>query len=220
LPAQLTKEYKNTMESLENDENCVCGSIANPSLKPMGIPLCQNCYDITIKAIEQAKKKKPKYTVDIDQILDNMYLGNITASKDQETLISRGITHILVCADDLKCYYPEKYEYLKLPLKDVPDQDLFPHFPAAINFIEKSKVILVHCAAGASRSPSIVISYLMFKNRWKYAEAYDFVHKKRSRVSPNTGFIDQLKVLEELIETNEFKVEKEIENKVESVSQV
>ena len=131
-------------------------------------------------------------------------LGNEDASMDLETLISRGVTHILVSAQHLEKYFPDKFQYLELPLDDHPNQDLTAYFKQAINFIKNSKVIFVHCAAGVSRSASIVISFLMVTKNWKYVDAYNFVKGKRSVIYPNSGFVKQLKGLELQIQNGEF----------------
>lgn len=56
--------------------------------------------------------------------------------------------------------------------------------------------MLVQCHAGASRSASIVIAYLMRKNGWGFLKAAEFVREKRPRVKPNQGFVEQLKEYE------------------------
>lgn len=48
--------------------------------------------------------------------------------------------------------------------------------------------VLVHCAAGVSRSASIVIAYLMRNNGMNYTEAYALVKNKRFVICPNHGF--------------------------------
>jgi protein-tyrosine phosphatase len=51
--------------------------------------------------------------------------------------------------------------------------------------------VLVHCAAGMSRSPTVVIAYLMKVHRKSLREAFAYVRSKRF-VSPNYGFMKQL----------------------------
>jgi len=134
-----------------------------------------------------------------------LYLGNEDASMDFATLKSRGITHILIAGNFLDAYFPEEFVYLNLPLNDIFAQDITAYFQQAINFINSGKVIFVHCAAGVSRSASMVISYIMATKAMKYQEAHDFVKQKRDVICPNTGFSKQLKKLEELIDKKEFK---------------
>lgn len=48
-------------------------------------------------------------------------------------------------------------------------------------------------AAGASRSATITIGYVMHSKGMSYDEAHDFVKEKRGMINPNFGFVDQLK---------------------------
>ncbi len=63
------------MDNISKEENCVCGSIAEPLLNPTGSPLCQDCYFISMKAEDKSNKKKQKQPAEVSKILDNMYLG-------------------------------------------------------------------------------------------------------------------------------------------------
>lgn len=55
---------------------------------------------------------------------------------------------------------------------------------------------MIHCEAGISRSPTITVAYLIYKNNMEALEAYNFVKKLRPIVSPNFGFMGQLMELE------------------------
>jgi protein-tyrosine phosphatase len=50
----------------------------------------------------------------------------------------------------------------------------------------------VHCAAGVSRSATIVIAYLIMKKNMTCEEALKFARSKRPIIDPNPGFISQL----------------------------
>jgi protein-tyrosine phosphatase len=54
----------------------------------------------------------------------------------------------------------------------------------------------VHCWAGVSRSATIVIAYLMRKNKWPLETAMDYVKQKRNFINPNHGFLAKLKDFE------------------------
>ena len=52
-------------------------------------------------------------------------------------------------------------------------------------FKNKRNKVLVHCAAGVSRSATIVISYLMKLKKWSYFDTKKYVLKRRKVISPN-----------------------------------
>jgi protein-tyrosine phosphatase len=57
---------------------------------------------------------------------------------------------------------------------------------------EEKVGVLVHCMAGKSRSPSVVIMYLMQHHGYTLQTAFDYVTSKRNGISPNIGFFLQL----------------------------
>ena len=91
-------------------------------------------------------------------------------------------------------------DWHRLVIDDDESERISDHFFKVHSIISKAvtdnKNIIVHCAAGMSRSASLVIAYLMIENRWSYEETYNFVKNKRPIVDPNIGFVKQLKGLE------------------------
>jgi atypical dual specificity phosphatase len=53
--------------------------------------------------------------------------------------------------------------------------------------------ILVHCSAGISRSPMVVAAYLMKRKGMALKAALAQIIRVRPQVSPNAGFLQQLK---------------------------
>lgn len=56
--------------------------------------------------------------------------------------------------------------------------------------------MLVHCQGGVSRSPTVVIAYLMHLKKLSLTEAYQFVKDKRTCIAPNLNFMGQLLQME------------------------
>jgi len=52
---------------------------------------------------------------------------------------------------------------------------------------------LIHCREGRSRSPSILIAYLIRYHHMTYEEALTLLQSKRPIVRPNPGFAEQLR---------------------------
>lgn len=79
---------------------------------------------------------------------------------------------------------------------DEPGQALDRFFQESIQFIEEARRnkcnVLVHCQAGISRAPSIVIAYLMRSKQLGFRKAFKTVQKRRIIIDPNFGFCFQL----------------------------
>lgn len=70
------------------------------------------------------------------------------------------------------------------------------------------KKVLVHCQAGISRSPTIVIAYLMYKYNLSMNDAYSKVKDIRPIVAPNLIFMSQLMDYEAKLNPKESNVNK------------
>ena len=142
---------------------------------------------------------------DIDQITETIFLGNIDAAFNKKKLKQLGIKKVLSLLDGSFPEYKESDNITqkKFIISDFDEQNIIQHFGECLNFIKGEDKILVHCMAGASRSATIVIAYLMWTKKMPSKEALDFVQKKRNIVWPNPGFKDQLELFEkELIDKN------------------
>ena len=130
----------------------------------------------------------------------HLFLGNCDIAKDKEKLDQLGIHAILnvTSKGEVPNYFPTQFAYSNIHINDDPSVNILDHVEKAFEFIHewrhnKKKPVLVHCAAGVSRSPSIVISYLMRTDvGMSFAAALKFVQTKRELVSLNDGFARQL----------------------------
>jgi hypothetical protein len=65
-------------------------------------------------------------------------------------------------------------------------ENLKPHLPILFKIIDKARLYkepaLVHCVKGASRSPSVIIAYLINRCRVSFEEAYNYVRSIRHQV--------------------------------------
>ncbi|XP_033835760.1 dual specificity protein phosphatase 19-like [Periophthalmus magnuspinnatus] len=125
-----------------------------------------------------------------------LLLASQDAAHDMETLRTHQVTHVLNVAYGVSNPFPNQLIYKTLPILDVPDTDITSYLDECSVFIdqarEQSGVVLVHCNAGVSRSASIVIGYLMSRERLSFSEAHREVQSARPSVRPNTGFYQQL----------------------------
>ncbi|KAF8227731.1 phosphatases II [Tricholoma matsutake] len=124
-----------------------------------------------------------------------IFIGNVTGAQSHKLRKELGITHILsVCGE----YTSTGDNHLVIPIEDVPCVDILAHLCRACQFIEDALQqggrILVHCAVGISRSPTVVAAYLMKTRKMGHLNAIRFIKAKRPIVCPNHGFVRQLEV--------------------------
>ncbi|TNV79029.1 hypothetical protein FGO68_gene8491 [Halteria grandinella] len=132
----------------------------------------------------------------MDQIIENLYLGDLMVASSKEVLQKYGITHILTVAKGHPPPFPSFFTYKVVPVLDLPSTKLRPRFPECIDFIklalDKGGKVFVHCFAGVSRSATVIIAYLMQEHGLAYHAAYKLVKSKRPVICPNDGFRVQL----------------------------
>ena len=143
----------------------------------------------------------------IDQITETIFLGNIDAAFNKKKLKQLGIKKVLTVMSAFGNHYsPHEFIHKSIDVDDDFRTNIICHFKECILFIEGKDKIFVHCAAGMSRSPTIVIAYIMWKRKLRLNEAIKFVKEKRSIISPNDNFMNQLKIFEELLIKNDYNI--------------
>jgi len=128
-----------------------------------------------------------------------LYLGSVMEADVKSNLKELGITNILCTMEQVWMPFPEDFDYKFLLINDEENEEILSFFDEISDYIHKTLTskqgakLLVHCFAGHSRSASIVIAYLMKYWEMMYEDALAFVMKKRETVSPNDGFVTQLR---------------------------
>lgn len=137
-------------------------------------------------------------------ITDRLYLGAASDARNLDKIQRYNIKYILNMTGSNS--YPADYfinsnqsdmKLLMLDTHDLDDYDISVHFKIAIEFIQRSIQanngnVLVHCAAGVSRSALIVAVYLMIEHKISASESILRVNQARPCVCPNLGFLRQL----------------------------
>jgi len=139
------------------------------------------------------------------EILPGLLLGPFVASKSLETLRSLNITHIVCIRDAKEAFsvrprFPDNFTYLTLDVEDNEEQNLIRLFPQAKQFIDNAISqggrVLVHCNGGISLSPAFVVMFVMQHYQLSWEDALHMVQNRRYCISPNGGFLTQLKEYE------------------------
>ena len=153
-----------------------------------------------------------RMTPSISQITRNLYLGNVSASLDPQTLQEHGVTAIVSVIQDRYSWWTRPQNaaivppeaHLFVPCQDSPKMQILQELGRICDFIDKGLVsedgeragtVFVHCEAGMSRSATVVVAYLMRTRRKGLQTTLNLVHTQRA-IAPSNNFMEQLKVWE------------------------
>jgi atypical dual specificity phosphatase len=132
-----------------------------------------------------------------------LYLGSALDARDKTALRAHRIRYVLNCCAEMDTSWAASAvgaRYLRLRLLDESFQTLRPALETGLDFIAQAErdraSILVHCIAGRSRSASVVLYWLMRRCSLRLADALRFLRSRRNSVSPNPGFLRQLRQIE------------------------
>lgn len=144
--------------------------------------------------------KKDKIAVfdkECSKVVEHIYLGGDGVARDRVILKQHGITHILNCVGFV-CpeYFKSDFVYRTLWLQDSPSEDitsiLYDVFDYFEDVREQQGRVFVHCCQGVSRSTSLVIAYIMWREGKSFDDAFQHVKTARGIADPNMGFACQL----------------------------
>lgn len=131
------------------------------------------------------------------KVAEHIYLGGDAVAKDRDILKQNGITHVLNCVGFV-CpeYFKADFAYRTLWLQDSPSEDITSILYDVFDYFEDVRGqggrVFVHCCQGVSRSTSLVIAYLMWREGQSFDDAFQYVKAARGIADPNMGFACQL----------------------------
>ena len=147
------------------------------------------------------------FSTPMSQITDTIYLGNLYNAQNIKTLLQLGIKKVLSLITETQLLsYPKEIEHKLICIPDFPRENIIKYFYECLLFIDDNKKVLVHCVAGASRSATIIVAFIMWKNQLEYSEAIKLVEQIRPIICPNYGFIRQLEIFEKLLKKNKYNI--------------
>ncbi|KAE8671991.1 Protein-tyrosine-phosphatase MKP1 [Hibiscus syriacus] len=143
------------------------------------------------------RDKIASFDKECSKVAQHIYLGGDAVARDREILKQNGITHVLNCVGFV-CpeYFKADFVYRTLWLQDSPSEDitsiLYDVFDYFEDVREQGGRVFVHCCQGVSRSTSLVIAYLMWREGHNFDDAFQYVKAARGIADPNMGFACQL----------------------------
>jgi predicted protein tyrosine phosphatase len=138
-----------------------------------------------------------------------LYLGSDGNASKADVMSLLGIDVVINVSVECKNHFEgdiartiigRNIRYAKLHVVDDCSQDMEAAWTAASDIMEDcrrtGRKVLVHCHAGRSRSASTVIYYLMTREGLNLRDALNHVESCRPQISPNPGFMRQLRNVE------------------------
>lgn len=141
---------------------------------------CGTCGHV----ISQQEKKQCETVLPTAIIPGFLYLGSYDTASRSEILKAMAITHILNTVPSCEALYKNTFQYHTVSTSPPQFQECFDFIDSVNQQSDHSKV-LVYCMSGLSRSPTIIIAYLMRARGWRLLESYKWVKQKRGSINLN-----------------------------------
>ena len=134
------------------------------------------------------------------EVVPGLYVGSKYAARNLEWIESVGITHVVNCTPSTACNIAPSIVYRNVSIDDSPSEkdrlglmlnDEIGYLTSVLS--NPSNKVLVHCNFGKSRSPTLVICYLIMALGWPFEDAYKKVDDCRKGISINLGFLQLIK---------------------------
>ncbi|KAK8808228.1 hypothetical protein JH06_2490 [Blastocystis sp. subtype 4] len=157
-------------------------------------------------------KRRPTLQCDdpgLIKVCDHIYISSSFPAGDENVLKNEGITHILNLGG-VNRNYSSSFKILRILINDNAESDILSITPVTNLFISlaiSEGNILVHCRQGYSRSPAVIIAYLISQLDYTYDDAVGCI-RNVCRVELNSGFNAQL-LSYGLHKGNEFQAEED-----------
>lgn len=101
----------------------------------------------------------------ISQVRPGLFLSGLDSALNRSVLSSRNITLVVNASGLEDVSYPQLdgLQVLNVPVQDQPHAPLRHYFDPVAERINGNRTggVLVHCSAGRSRSPALIMAYLM-----------------------------------------------------------
>ena len=145
-----------------------------------------------------------------DQILPNVWLGNLKAAHDETFLRNAGIQVVFNATKDAPFHASIRRRY-RVPVDDnlqeeeIRNMELWSYeiVYKLIKEYKENRPILIHCHAGMQRSPAITAMFLMSLFRMSTDQAKAYIRNKRPiAFLPNANFEASMRGFERSLTKN------------------
>lgn len=145
-----------------------------------------------------------------DEIVPNLWLGNIRAATDETFLKNANIQVVFNCTKDLP-FHPSVKRRYRVPVDDnlqeaeIRNMELWSYeiVVKLMNEYKAGRPILVHCAAGMQRSPAVIAMFLIATRGMTADQAMAFIKQKRPiAFTPSANFENAIRGFQNSLHKN------------------
>lgn len=131
----------------------------------------------------------------MDSVGPGLFVGTIEDAANESLLHDRDITSIISLTHrEPNGGFPAETIVVNIPMIDGPQNDQMAFQTAVIEVLkqlESGERILIHCTAGASRSPAIAATALALHRNIELNVAFDRIKSRRPPADPHEALIHQ-----------------------------
>jgi protein-tyrosine phosphatase len=128
----------------------------------------------------------------VDEVASGLFVGTTADAGDGSRLREHGVTVVVsLTHGDPDGGYPDGTTVVEVPMVDGPRNDRAA-FDRAVTAVESrlgGSGVLVHCSAGASRSPAVAATALALSEGIGLDDAFQRVMARRDAVDPHDALV-------------------------------
>ncbi|KAJ0411373.1 hypothetical protein ATCC90586_004359 [Pythium insidiosum] len=176
-----------------------------------------------VEGHEELQEDEEEEEVEVEELLDDqpmriyrrLYVGSIDAARNSKALEAARIGCVISVLGDFEEFgtgindeHPATdARRLTITMEDAPDEPLLERLPAILATLDRCLAqadaddhnVLVHCIAGRSRSPAIVLAWLMAKHGHTFSSALALISDVRPWIDINPGFRADLALFSDVL---------------------
>ncbi len=145
---------------------------------------------------------------DITEIVPGLYVGSEPKTWPDDINAIVCLTHLWPIYDEFTLIPPTNFRsFVWYPITDMPTPKFNEVWLALITgvihqYLEHGMNVLVHCHLGVSRSPAVVVAYMIRYHGLSYDQAMEHVAIRRPCIDPIEHFKEVLKKFVEYVKAN------------------
>jgi len=131
----------------------------------------------------------------MDEVADGLFVGTVEDAGDKARLREHSITNIVsLIHREPEGGFPADLTVVNVPMMDGPrnNQERFDQAVIhVLSCLKKGDNLLLHCSAGASRSPAVAATALALYDDIELEVAFEQVSNRRDAVEPHEAVVRQ-----------------------------